>query len=252
MKRGNLDLHGGQFHVKGSLQGAMADSSPWRELAEHFAQIRLADQDKLFASSTIAGRAWNAKGDRWYLGGLNDPRVHALFAWGAERAAVLLEESPGQDALQFWLDRLRLYSPHYQPSKDNAPEIGFIRRVCLASQEYCFKLETEHIAAKRFADFEKAIAGAIGRSDSLRAELGQNETVMPAESLAAQLLRLRDECRITTEQLAELVGVDSATAYRHLRGVSRPQIRKIGKYEKVFSKLLNRRVVISISPSKRK
>jgi len=25
MKRGNLDLHGGQFHIRGSLQGAMAD-----------------------------------------------------------------------------------------------------------------------------------------------------------------------------------------------------------------------------------
>ncbi len=64
------------------------------------------------------------------------------------------------------------------------------------------------------------------------------------ESIADQINRLRNECHLTTEELAEQIGVDARTARRHLGNKSNPYPRHITAYERVFSKLLNRQVVI--------
>ena len=71
------------------------------------------------------------------------------------------------------------------------------------------------------------------------------------ESVGSQLTRLREECRITIEELAELVEIDRTNVYRHLAGKSIPHPRKIGAYERVFSKLLQRKVVIKKTLLKR-
>lgn len=84
-----------------------------------------------------------------------------------------------------------------------------------------------------------------------RSIVSASETVSIPESVGEQLRHLRDECRMTTEKLAEEVGVDPATVYRHISGKMRPHLPTIGTYERVFSKLLNRKVVIQITPSKR-
>lgn len=71
------------------------------------------------------------------------------------------------------------------------------------------------------------------------------------ESVGAQLTRLREECRLTIEDLADLVKIDRTNVYRHLASKSIPHLRKIGVYERVFSKILKRKVVIEKTPRKR-
>lgn len=64
------------------------------------------------------------------------------------------------------------------------------------------------------------------------------------ESVGTQLNRLRDECRLTTEELAELIDIETRSVQRHLAGDSVPYDRHLRAYEREFSKLLNRKVVI--------
>jgi DNA-binding XRE family transcriptional regulator len=64
------------------------------------------------------------------------------------------------------------------------------------------------------------------------------------ESIAGQINRLRRECNWTEEQLAEKVGVTTRTVQRHLAEDSMPYARHIATYERVFSKQLEREVVI--------
>lgn len=224
----------------------MADPSPWRELAEHFAKIRLEDQDQLVASCTTLASAWSANGERWYLGGINRPRVHTLFRWGAERGAVLLGEPPGPATLEYWLDRLRLYSPHYQPSDKEKYEIGFIRRVCLASQEYCFKLDTEYIAERRSDELQQAVLAALVASPdrATSPSHGSRRNSTPAETIAQQIERLRVECDWKLEVLAEMADISVRTAQRHVSGVTKPSARLLARYERIFSKQLKIKVVI--------
>jgi hypothetical protein len=55
---------------------------------------------------------------------------------------------------------------------------------------------------------------------------------------------MRKECNLTIERLAEKIKVDARSVERHLAGDSAPYARNISAYERVFSKLLNRQVVI--------
>ena len=62
-----------------------------------------------------------------------------------------------------------------------------------------------------------------------------------------QLELLREECRITVEKLAEGIGLDPRSVYRHLSGEAAPRARQIGAYEKLFSKRLSRSVRLETS-----
>jgi hypothetical protein len=68
------------------------------------------------------------------------------------------------------------------------------------------------------------------------------------DTIAAQINRLRNECHLTAEELAEEVELDSRTVQRHLAGETTPYARHLRIYERVFSKILNRQVVISKMP----
>jgi len=72
-----------------------------------------------------------------------------------------------------------------------------------------------------------------------------------SESTGQQLDQLRQECRWTVEELAEKVERDVTTVYRHISGVMNPSLRTIGAYERVFSKKLQKQVVIHKTPEKR-
>jgi hypothetical protein len=64
------------------------------------------------------------------------------------------------------------------------------------------------------------------------------EAIEPeTESVGRQLSRLREECRLTTEELAELIDVDTRSVQRHLAGDSIPYDRHLRRYEREFSKL---------------
>jgi hypothetical protein len=66
-----------------------------------------------------------------------------------------------------------------------------------------------------------------------------------ADSVGAQISRLREECRLTVEALAEGIDVDVRSVRRHIGGQSVPYQRHIWAYEKLFSNILNRKVVIN-------
>ena len=65
-----------------------------------------------------------------------------------------------------------------------------------------------------------------------------------AETVGAQISRLRDECHLSEEELAEKTNMGIRSVQRHIAGESMPQAKNIRAYERIFSKLLNRQVVI--------
>jgi hypothetical protein len=70
-------------------------------------------------------------------------------------------------------------------------------------------------------------------------------TSVAAESVAAQIMRLRDECRWTSEDLAEAAELSTRQVARHVSGEAMPYKRNIAAYERVFSKKSKRQIVIS-------
>lgn len=76
--------------------------------------------------------------------------------------------------------------------------------------------------------------------------------IPPKSTTAQEIARLRAEARITLEELAAETDFNQSTVYRHESGESTPQPWRVSKYEKVFSKLLERKIVIPVTPIKRK
>jgi hypothetical protein len=69
---------------------------------------------------------------------------------------------------------------------------------------------------------------------------------LPAkETIAAQIQRLRDECRWTIPALAEAADLSARQVARHLSGEFKPLARNISAYERAFSNHLKRKVVIN-------
>lgn len=67
------------------------------------------------------------------------------------------------------------------------------------------------------------------------------------ESLSKQIDDLREEARLTVEDLAEALDVAPRSIYRHLSGKTEPRKRQIAAYEKLFSARLNRVVRLKTS-----
>jgi hypothetical protein len=67
----------------------------------------------------------------------------------------------------------------------------------------------------------------------------------PDTTFADTIRALRDECRLTTEELAEEVNLDARSVQRHIAGKTQPYARHLRAYEGLFSKLLERKVVIN-------
>lgn len=260
----------------------MDEPSPWPDVAAQFAKIRREDHENVAAYWIASG--WTAPGDTWYLSGTPNSRVHQHFKWAAERAAVILGYQPGPQTLFFWLDLLRANSPNYiatphTRTRDGVTvedDAGIVQSVCLASEEYCFKLETEYIADRPLRESRER---SKGLSDIVRFRLtgGTIETpgplpltsLIPAQrperpapvaasqeqpkTVAEQLTRLRAESRLTVEALTDALGdIDQRNVERHLSGETVPRIGNIGAYERVFSNALKRKIVISIMPVKRR
>jgi DNA-binding XRE family transcriptional regulator len=66
--------------------------------------------------------------------------------------------------------------------------------------------------------------------------------------LPTHIESLRIEADVTQNRLAELVGLDLRTVQRHCTGDTTPNPRYIKRYERAFSKLLNRQVVVGQMP----
>jgi len=73
-------------------------------------------------------------------------------------------------------------------------------------------------------------------------------TPAKAETVGAQIQRLRVECDLKEEALAEHIGIDIRSVQRHLASEQLPRALTLRKYEKTFPKLLNRQIVIRGTP----
>jgi len=78
------------------------------------------------------------------------------------------------------------------------------------------------------------------------AEAGPQRPLAPKPpTVAEQLKTLKDEAHLSFEELAERIGIDGRSVRRHFGGKSVPHGRHLRAYEREFSKLFGRKVVIS-------
>ena len=101
-------------------------------------------------------------------------------------------------------------------------------------------------ASEKWGDYQRSVAAALEslKPESKVPELTEVPTTPKHESVAEQIEKLREESRLTFEELAEKIRVDPRTVQRHTAGDSIPYNRHISAYEVIFSKLLNRKIVI--------
>jgi hypothetical protein len=64
------------------------------------------------------------------------------------------------------------------------------------------------------------------------------------ESVGEQIDRYRGECRMTLEDLARDIGVTLRTVQRHIVDAHQPSARHVSAYERSFSSVLKRDVII--------
>jgi hypothetical protein len=69
-----------------------------------------------------------------------------------------------------------------------------------------------------------------------------------SESIGKQINRLREECHLTEEELAEKIEMDIRSVQRHLANETTSYARHLRVYERMFSNLLRRQVVIRQMP----
>jgi hypothetical protein len=67
---------------------------------------------------------------------------------------------------------------------------------------------------------------------------------LDGESVGRQIDLLRNECQLTEEQLAEKMMITARTVQRHISDTCLPLSRSLTGYSRLFSKLLERQIVI--------
>ena len=161
--------------------------------------------------------------------------------------AAALSDAGGSDLLVVWLEALRLASgtsrfiTERSGTEQNTDgtgvahhRSGIIWRVCEASANYCDELEGRAREAELWAKVQT-------QEDRGKAA----KTIHPdGESVGRQIDRLREECQVTKEQLAEKMKVTSRTVQRHISDTCPPRSRHLTGYSRLFSKLLGRQIVI--------
>jgi hypothetical protein len=248
----------------------MDESDAWRALAANFSDLARSGGHTL--RIVWSPKEWEQSEPWRFAGGSqfvrsDDPEIRRgaknRFLNFAERAGVLLGAPLGAAAIDHWVEFLRLESPysknmaHRRAAADGSEEEAdgeVIEHVCFASEELCYRMETLAIARKRIdveypsasdvSSLPKELNAAPSTSPTIPPESGKTETI------GEQINRLRHECRLTVEQLAEKIGVDRRTVERHIADKRIPYSRHISAYERVFSKILETQVVISKMPGR--
>jgi hypothetical protein len=252
----------------------MGSPSEWRDAAAKFEKLRERSEDRLDAQWSSTG--WDEHGQvKWLLVGLRNPGIHTDFGLAAERAAVLLGQQPGPGTFEFWLERLKRESPNYKHKgisryatnggPDIEGEMGVVVQVCGASADQCYRLESAAIAREtpkwRVIGPSEETRAMQALASELRFQRFATGRLEPAiehspphahnRSVADQLQTLRNEARLTVEQLAERVRIQPRSVWRHLSGTASPRIGNLGAYERAFTNLLKRKVVIGNTSEKR-
>lgn len=230
----------------------MATSEFWRNLANEFRSVRI---EKAFCWAE-----WNSEGEGKPIGWiLSDhyPFKIEFTALALRAGQALKPDAP--NTLCAWLDALRQFNSPYLKPKDKSYETGVrsadgkevrwvageVYDLCEASADFCKALEigailTETKAATKERELNDP-ANAFPIDDNAPAPVAQ---LQPAASIGLEIERLRTESRITVEHLSELLSLDPSTVSRHQTGDLKPSLRNLGRYDRVFSKLLGRKIVI--------
>jgi hypothetical protein len=135
----------------------------------------------------------------------------------------------GSNLLDKWLNAIETRVPHAVEEHDG---VRYIPYVCLHSANLCGMFESAALEAEHSAPTNPVVLGALPPGGAA------------GRSIAAQLIQLRDECRMTAEELAGELDVKVRSVYRHFSGAAIPRKRHIRGYERIFSKALKRQVVI--------
>ena len=217
----------------------MADSAFWRDLAAQFQRLHDHHGVLHYNWHYIVGSG----NGQWEFAGSASGSVRREFEALAVRAAWGIASPGATDLLVVWFEALRRDGSGFR-STSNAIEpvqTGSIFDVCEASANLCRILERQAFQAE--CKERQPPHPAPPPSSALAAAPSP-----PEETIATQLQRLRVECDLTEEALAELVDIDIRSVQRHLASETVPRALTIRKYEKVFSKLLNRQIVIRQMP----
>lgn len=224
----------------------MADSTFWRELAEKFRG--LLDTLGMLRADWYY-QVGSGRGE-WKLRGVGDAST-IPFKILARRAASMLPSPDNSDLLGFWLDRLRVKSSKFEwgtagfeqnaDGTEGAHHLtGMILRLCQASADHCSELESNLLET----EFWEEQQGAPQAEDVKTSEPAQASE----ETVGNQIGRLQKESRMTVEELAAGMNLNTRTVQRHLAGSCEPLPRNLTGYERVLSKTLKRNIVIKNMP----
>jgi len=196
----------------------MASSDYWRELANVFRLIPGGDTLRADGYYIVdSGKSWN-----WELKGGASLFVSNTFETLARRGAAEIAITADLDLLVVWLERIRTECFVYFRSTGNPYEVnedgsvgmqyltGSISLLCEASAALCKILENEAIQAEfeeklGFLSIPQAKPQNEPKEKPGEAQPKIGPAPTPTETIAAQLQRLREECRWSAEKLAEKV-----------------------------------------------
>jgi hypothetical protein len=222
-------------------------SSYWADLLDKFRGPQETERMLRADWDYIAGSGGQG---RWRLAGAVSRTAAVQFEMLARRGASALRDAGGCDLLIIWLEALKRASGNFELIRDiielNADgsegayhQTGTISRLFEASAEYCRERESEALQTE-FAE----------ERDTARGDKTKASELAPcsAESVGRQINRYREDCRMTIEDLGENIGLDARTVQRHVADACIPFARNLTAYERVFSKLLNKEIVIKKMP----
>ncbi len=126
-------------------------------------------------------------------------------------------------------------------------ETAYIYSVIPASANLCAELELNAQLAERQDQTTAVSVQQTNMHETLLSE--RSET--PLETVGDQIDRLRDECDLSIEELAEKMDIHPTNVSRHIHGESNPSRINLIKYNRLFSKLLNAHIVIKKTQPKR-
>jgi DNA-binding transcriptional regulator YiaG len=222
----------------------MADSEFWRDLAVQFRALPDPRHGLSAIWWHIVGSALPSNWQILDLMTLNQP-LSVQYSALAARAGARLNDPNAASLIDAWLERLKYEAcapitggghPVIEGVETHT-ESGTIERLCEASASLCSTLELQALEREHFLS-TAPIAPVPEVSNA------GHPTPSKAESLGQQIDRLREECHLSLEKLAEAVGITFRTVQRHISGTSIPYGRHISGYQRVFSKCLKRQVTI--------
>jgi ribosome-binding protein aMBF1 (putative translation factor) len=217
----------------------------WNNLAQNFELI-------LDASERIDA-LWVYMSDspeviHWTVGGAADDQAIAHFRQLAVLAGRQIDPLSA-DAFSAWLNQIKATRPSWPERRDLLKDTegetlyvaqGAIEDVCRASADLC-----------RILALEAQVTEHRPRLDAEPPNELPAATEPKLPSIGEQIDKLREECGLSIEELAEKMDLHSTSVSRHIHDESVPSRINRMKYQRLFSKLLKRDVVIFKTQPKR-